>query len=98
MYTKDYSGLIADLSEEYKDYDVKLKIRLEDRQINNALTKTIEKVREKEDADGYLKALYEGDKYAIYIDELVNYNFNNVELKNYTKSVNQQLELFAGLL
>jgi len=81
LYTKDYSGLIADLSEEYKDYDVKLTIRLEDPQIKNALIKTIEKVREKEDADRYLEALYEGDEYAVEIEELVNYSFNNIKLK-----------------
>ena len=81
LYTKDYSGLIADLSEEYKDYDVKLTIRLEDPQIKNALIKTIEKVREKEDADRYLEALYEGDVYAVEIEELVNYSFNNIKLK-----------------
>ena len=72
MYTKNYSGLIASLSEEYKDYDVKLTIRLVDPQIKNALIKTIEKVREKEDANGYLKALYEGRKDALQVYEMAN--------------------------
>ena len=93
LYTKDYSEFIADLSNEYKDFDIKLDIRLEDKQIKNSLIKTIEKVREKEDKDGYLKALYEGDEFAIVIDEIVNYNFDNIDLKKFTKSVNEQLEL-----
>jgi len=98
LYTKDYSKFIADLSNEYKDFDIKLDIRLEDKQIKNSLIKTIEKVREKEDKDGYLKALFEGDKFALVIDEIVNYNFDKVELKKFTKSVNKQLTLFANVL
>ena len=98
LYTKDYSGFIADLSNDYKDYEIKLDIRLEDKQIKNSLIKTIEKVREKYDSDGYLKALYEGDKFALVIDEIVNYNFNSIELKKFTKSINEQLTLFANVL
>ena len=98
LYTKDYSKFIADLSDDYKDFDIKLDIRLEDKQIKNSLIKTIEKVREKEDKDGYLKALYEGDKFALVIDEIVNYNFDKVELKKFTKIVNKQLTLFANVL
>lgn len=98
LYTKDYSKFIADLSIEYKDFDIKLDIRLEDKQIKNSLIKTIEKVREKQDKDGYLKALYEGDKFALVIDEIVNYDFDKVELKKFTKSVNEQLTLFSNVL
>lgn len=98
LYTKDYSKFIADLSNEYKDFDIKLDVRLEDKQIKNSLIKTIEKVREKEDKDGYLKALYEGDKFALVIEEIVNYNFDKIELKKFTKSVNKQLTLFANVL
>ena len=98
LYTKDYSKFIADLSNDYKDFDIKLDVRLEDKQIKNSLIKTIEKVREKEDKDGYLKALYEGDKFALVIDEIVNYNFDKVELKKFTKSVNEQLTLFSNVL
>ena len=93
LYTDDYSKFISDLIDEYKSYDIKLAVKLEDKQINKALIKTIEKVREKEDKDGYLKALYEGDEFAIVIDEIVNYNFDNIDLKKFTKSVNEQLEL-----
>lgn len=98
LYTKDYSKFIADLSNEYKDFDIKLDIRLEDKQIKNSLIKTIEKVREKQDKDGYLKALYEGDEFALVIDEIVNYNFDKVELKKFTESVNEQLTLFSNVL
>ena len=94
LYTEDYSKFISDLSNEYKSYDIKLTVKLEDKQINNALIKTIEKVREKYDDNGFLKALYEGDEFAIVIDKIVNYNFDKIELKKFTKSVNKQLELF----
>ena len=98
LYTNDYSKFIDDLSNEYKNYDIKLEVNLADKQIKNSLIKTIEKVREKEDKDGYLKALYEGDKFAIVIDEIVNYDFNKMELKKFTKSVNEQLTLFFNVL
>lgn len=93
LYTDDYSKFISHLIDEYKSYDINLKVKLEDEQIKKALIKTIEKVREKYDNDGFLKALYEGDEFAIVIDEIVNYNFDKIELKKFTKSVNKQLEL-----
>lgn len=93
LYTDDYRKFIADLSEEYKSYDINLNVRIEDKEILTSLIRTIEKVREKEDKDGYLKALYEGDEFAIVIDEIVNYNFDAIELKMFTKSVNKQLQL-----
>jgi len=93
LYTDDYSKFISELSDKYKSYDIKLAVKLEDKQINNALIKTIEKVREKYDDNNFLKALYEGDEFAIVIDEIVNYNFDKIELKKFTKSVNEQLEL-----
>lgn len=95
LYTDNLSKFIADLSDEYKNYDIKLNVRLEEKQIRNSLIKTIEQVREKEDKDGYLKALYEGDEFALVIDEIVNYNFDKIELKKFTKSVNRQLEPLA---
>lgn len=94
LYTKDYKGFIEDLSEEYKSYDIKLDVRIQDKQINNALIKTIEKVREKEDKDGYLKALNDGDEFAIVIEEIANYNFSVIELKKFTNNINKQLNLF----
>ena len=90
--------LYAPYIDQEQDFDIKLDIRLEDKQIKNSLIKTIEKVREKEDKNGYLKALYEGDKFALVIDKIVNYNFDKVELKKFTKSVNKQLTLFSNVL
>jgi hypothetical protein len=98
LYTKDYRVFIADLSNDYKDYEIKLDIRLEDKQIKNSLIETIERVKEKYDSNGYLKALYEGDEFALAIDEIVNYNFNSGDLKKFTKSINEQLTLFANVL
>jgi len=78
LYTKDYSQFIADLSNKYKGHGVKLDIRLDDKQIKNALIKTIEKVREKEDKDGYLKALFENDEFALAIDDIINNSLPNL--------------------
>ena len=98
LYTDNHEKFISDLSEEYSKYEIDLSVKLADKQIRNSLIKTIEKVREKEDKDGYLKALYEGDEFALVIDEIVNYNFDKVELKKFTKSVNEQLTLFSNVL
>lgn len=95
LYTDadDYSKFISDLSDEYKSYDINLTVKLEDKQIRNALIKTIEKVREKYDDDGFLKALYEGDEFAIVVDEIVNCNFDKIELGEFAESVNKQFKL-----
>mgnify|MGYP001118836280 CR=1 FL=1 len=95
LYTNKLTKFISDLSFKYKDYDINLNVRLEDKQIKNSLIKTIKKVREIEDKNGYLKALYEGDKFAIVIDEIVNYNFDKMQIKDFTKNVNKKLLNFS---
>ena len=93
LYTNDYEKFISDLTCEYKSYDINLKVRLEDKQISNALVRTIQKVREKYDQDGFLKALYEGDEFAMEIDKIVNYDFSAISFKKIAKDVNEQMEL-----
>jgi hypothetical protein len=96
LYTKDYSKFIAELSNEYKDFDIKLDVRLEDKQIKNSLIKTIEKIREKEDKDGYLKALYEGDEFAVMINSIINKDLHSIELK--LKDIQTELDEINNLL
>lgn len=82
LYTDDYKKFIEELSNQYKSYNINLSVKLEDKQIYDALTKTIEKVREKYDPDGFLKALYEGDDYAVVIDRIIGYEFHGNGKKN----------------
>ena len=87
LYTDDHQGFICGLSEEFLNYGVEFTVRLEDENINNCFHKTLEKVREKHDSNGYYKALFEGDNYAIAVNELTSYKFSSIEimkdLKNY---------------
>jgi hypothetical protein len=96
LYTKDYNKFISDLSHEYKSFDIKLDISLDNKQIKNALIKTVEKVREKEDKDGYLKALYEGDEFAVMINNMINKDLPNIELK--LKDIQTELDEINSLL
>jgi len=93
LYTKNLEDFIFNLSQEYKEYDIQLEVRLQDMQIKEALVKTIEKVRKKYDSYGFLKALYEGDEYAIIVDEIVNYKFEIPDFKNFAKKLEEQLKI-----
>jgi hypothetical protein len=93
LYTDNHDSFIKKLSEEYSKFDVDFTIRLSDKNVRDCFYKTLDKVKEKYDANGYYKALFEKDPFALVIDEIVNYNFNDVEIKKFTKRVAKQLEL-----
>lgn len=93
LYTNDHDKFIKKLSDEYSKFEVDFTIRLDDRNISNSFYKTLEKVKEKCDGNGYYKALFENDPFALVIDEIVNYNFDAIEFKKFTKKITKQLEL-----
>lgn len=93
LYTDNHLKFIEDLNDEYKEYEIDLSVKLEDKNIRNCFQTTLEKVRERFDKDGYYKALFEGDEFALVIEEIVNYNFNEIEFKKFTKNIVQQLTL-----
>jgi hypothetical protein len=71
LYTDNHADFIEKLNKEHSDYGINLKIRLNDKNVSNSFYKTLEKVKEKYDANGYYKALYEGDEFAIAISDIV---------------------------
>ena len=89
LYNDDLEQFIEDLQKEYEDFDIDLSINLSDKNIHNSFFKTLEMVKEKWDLNGYLKALYEGDEFAVVINGIVNYDFDLVEFKNFTKNIKQ---------
>lgn len=93
LYTDNYIKFIEDLSHEYKEYDLDFTIKLTDKNILDCFHKTIEAVKEKYDKDGYYKALFEGDEFALVIEGIVNYNFDKIEFVKLTKNIAKQLEL-----
>lgn len=92
LYCDCLETFIDDLQEEYKDYDVDFTIRLEKREVHDAFFKTLDVYKEKNDSDGYLKAVHEKDPYALAICNIVNYNFDEIEFKKFTKNLSEQLK------
>jgi hypothetical protein len=91
LYSTNHSTFIEELNNEYADYDVDFTINFSNPNISSAFYKTLEKVKEKWDADGFLKAISEGDEFALAICEIINYQFDKIELK---KQVTAQLSLW----
>jgi hypothetical protein len=95
LYNDDLEGFINDLQEEYKNYDVDFSIRLENINVHNAFFKTLDKYKEKNDSNGFLKAVYDRDKFAMVICDIVNYKFDKIEFKEFQKNISEiQLKLF----
>lgn len=93
LYNDDLETFLDDLQEEYKDYDVDFSIRLEKREVHNAFFLTLDKYKEKNDSNGFLKAVHERDDFALVICDIVNYNFDAIKFKQFTKNLSEQLKL-----
>jgi hypothetical protein len=70
LYCEDHESFISDISDEYSAYEVDFSINLKDKNVKNAFSKTLKKVKEEWDPSGFLKALHEGDEFAIVIHEM----------------------------
>lgn len=93
LYAPDTERFIDDLSEKYKQFEVDFNIRLKDKNVRDCFYMTRSKVILKYDSDGYYKALYVGDPFALAIDELVNYDFDAMAFRRFAKNMSKQLEL-----
>ena len=76
LYTSNHKQFIKNLNSKYSDYEGDFSVNLENGNVNDALYKTLEKVKEKYDANGFYKALFEKDPFALAIKEIVD-NFKN---------------------
>lgn len=94
LYTKNHALFIDELNNEYRNYEVDFTINFNNPNIKSAFSKTLEKVKEKWDSNGFLKALSEGDEFALAICEIVNYDFDKAEFKKFIKNVATQLKLW----
>lgn len=93
LYCDCLETFLDDLQEEYKNFDVDFTIRLEKREVHDAFFMTLDKYKEKNDSDGFLKAVYEKDPYALVICEISNYYFNELDFKNFSENISKQLKL-----
>ena len=94
LYTNKPEEFVKNLNKTYSSFDVDFSIRFNDKNVNNSFHKTREKVREKEDANGYYKALFNKDPYAVVIANITSYDFDKTEFKQFSEKVNKQLSLF----
>ena len=95
LYAKNHASFIDELNSEYEEYEVDFSVNFSNPNIKSAFYKTLEKVKEKWDSNGFLKAISEGDEFALVICEIINYDFDKVEFKKLTKQVSTQLSLWV---
>lgn len=92
LYTENHELFIEELNYFYKDAEIVFNLNLSDKQIKNCFEKVLEQVIKQEDANGYYKAVFEKDEYALAICNIVNYNFDEIEFKKFTKNLSEQLK------
>lgn len=71
LYTDNHKSFIQNLNNQYKDYEVEFTINLDDKNVKSCFYATLKKVQEKFDKDGYYKALYNKDEFAISINGIM---------------------------
>ena len=94
LYCENHDKFIESLNDEYSSYDVDLTVNFNNPNVKNAFYKTLEKVKEKYDSNGFLKAISEGDEYAIVICEISDYAFDKFSFKSLIKETESQMALF----
>lgn len=91
LYTDDHLSFIDKLNSEHSDYEVDFSIRLSDKNVRECFYATLEKVKEKYDDDGFYKALFEGDEFAVVIADIADNSFP--QAMNFARNVTTQLTL-----
>ena len=71
LYTDDHLIFIEKLSKEFSEAEIDLSIRLHDKNVKDAFYKTLEEVKIKYDSNGFFKALYHQDEYALSIEKII---------------------------
>ena len=92
LYTNNHEKFILDISDEFKNYDVDFEINFNNPNVKSSFYKTLEKVKLSIDDNGFLKAIYNKDEYALVINDIVNYDFSKLEVKKFTENLCKQLK------
>lgn len=92
LYTENHEEFINNLNGQYSDYEVDFSINFGNKNVKDAFFKTLEKVIQKWDSNGFLKAVYEKDEFAMVIIDIVDYSFDKIELRLFSKEIKNQLE------
>lgn len=72
LYGNNPENFIAELNDRYKEYEIDFTVRFERGNVKDAFDSVREAVKKKFDSNGFYKALYERDEFAIVTLELVN--------------------------
>lgn len=96
LYTEHPKQFIDSLHEEYKDYEVSLKVDLDNENVLEAFNKTKAEIIKIYDDNGYYKALFNKDPYALAIHQIVNIDFDKINFKRKLKNIDIQLKLDFG--
>jgi hypothetical protein len=87
LYTNNHKKFIKNLNLKFADYDIDFSIRFDNQNVKNSFYKTLEKVIEKEDSNGYYKALFNKDPYALLIADIVKCKFDYSDFKRFKKEL-----------
>jgi hypothetical protein len=87
LYAKNHASFIQELNSEYKAYEVDFTINFDNRNVKNAFFKTLENVKEKYDSDGFLKAISEGDEFALAIINILKISATAYHIPDIRKSI-----------
>ncbi|MEB2775251.1 hypothetical protein SYJ56_08020 [Algoriphagus sp. D3-2-R+10] len=87
LYTNNHQSFIKKLNRIYSSYQVDFSINLKDKNINDAFLKTLEKVRKEYDDNGYFKALFEKDEFAVVIANMIKNDLRKMEFKKILNSL-----------
>lgn len=94
LYTDNHERFIEGLNEEYSHYEVDLTIRFSNVNVKEAFYLTLEEVIKKYDSNGFHKAVFEEDPFALAICDIIDYDFDKVVFKEFTGQLMGQLSLF----
>lgn len=94
LYTDKHEEFVNNLNAEFEKYEIDLKINFANKNVSNAFFKTLDKVIEKEDSNGFYKAVYENDEFAMVICELIKFDFSKRDFKKLRDKIGEQLKLF----
>lgn len=93
LYTENHQQFIEDLNKKYSEYEIDLSVNFSNINVKNSFHKTLKAVIEKEDANGFYKALYEKDPYALVIDEICKFDFSKIKFKTKLIELSNQLKI-----
>lgn len=94
LYTDNHEIFIDDLNSEYSSYGVDFTIRFSNPNVKEGFYLTLNEVIKKYDSNGFHKAVFEEDPFALAICEIIDYDFDEAVFDEFAGQVWRQLSLF----